>query len=129
MTALLTEALSVRAGTIAARALTAIGRDATDATLSDAAALTESQLRAAGAGRAALREIVVALRDAGLALAPDQEPRAVNGIWVVRGITTRGDWYWVSLESEAHRFHLPVDDVSRLRVGQRVRLDLKGVKG
>ena len=128
MTALLTEALSVRAGTIAARALASIGRDATDATLSDAAALTESQLRAAGAGRAALREIVVALRDAGLALAPDQEPRAVNGVWIVRGITTRGDWYAVSLECEHSRVTLPVAEVPRMRVGQRVRVDLRGVR-
>jgi len=126
------DALGATAWTAVGRALDAVGHPhCSDGwTLTDAAALAESQLRAVSSKRV-VDEVRDALRAEGLAFAYDfgAEADAVRDIWTVRSIVDRGPRVLVSLESGAERVTIPVTETPRARVGQRVRVRLVGVRG
>lgn len=126
------DALSVRAATTVERAIRAAGVGSASAALDLAtvARLTERELRAMGAGRATMREVVTTLSDAGLALAVDARDTtdAERDVWTVRGIIDKGPRIEVTLEVGRDRVTLPTTETPRVRVGDRVRIGLRRVR-
>lgn len=125
------DALSVRTATTVERVIRAAGVGGDPIwTLATVARLTERELRAMGAGRATMREIVTTLSDAGLALAVDARDTtdAERDVWTVRGIVDRGPRIEVTLESGRDRICVPTTETPRVRVGDRVRIGLRRVR-
>lgn len=129
----ISEVLSVRACAAVERALASATDTAHDGptVVADATILTESQLRAV-TGPKVVREVRAALRDAGLTLASDPDQDIVDsaspGAWDVLAVVTTAGGYSVKLGNGGMRTTIPCPSPPKVRVGDRVWVELRRVR-